>query len=409
MEYSELLYDFVDGTTDVTQEQTLFAALASHEDLRADLKQLLAMKTAVQNDSKAFNPPAESTLALFSTLGFAAPPMVSPSVAKASFASRAIKAISGASTAIATGLIMSSITALSMYLLMNNHAEKSMVKTAEKSSVAPSTLAGINSSANTNTATETIRTVTLPPKEIIKYVYVNVPAAQSSMAAIPPSVARSESEPADESTENSTPPIMTTDVRTLALSQSIPNSNSGWKQVDYDAELMPSPIDKTPASNISRWTLELRRIDTRSYVEQTFISKTPAINNLAFSALYSLNSRLSVGLEVAQEQAFQKFTTTDDVGRQVITEQHPTIHSVAGILRYTPIQLGKFQPLFQASIGGYEFRSFGRGLIGVQYFPETYLSFVIGAEANLQRYDNGQGINYSTSKYGLSYGMSFHF
>lgn len=296
-----------------------------------------------------------------------------------------------------------------MYLLMNNHAEKSMVKTAEKSSVAPSTLAGINSSANTNTATETIRTVTLPPKEIIKYVYVNVPAAQSSMAAIPPSVARSESEPADESTENSTPPIMTTDVRTLALSQSIPNSNSGWKQVDYDAELMPSPIDKTPASNISRWTLELRRIDTRSYVEQTFISKTPAINNLAFSALYSLNSRLSVGLEVAQEQAFQKFTTTDDVGRQVITEQHPTIHSVAGILRYTPIQLGKFQPLFQASIGGYEFGSFGRGLIGVQYFPETYLSFVIGAEANLQRYDNGQGINYSTSKYGLSYGMSFHF
>ncbi|MBI3258156.1 MAG: hypothetical protein HYZ54_01555 [Ignavibacteriae bacterium] len=410
MEYTELLYDFVDGTTDVAQEQTLFMALASHEDLRADLKQLLAMKTAVQNDSKAFNPPAESTLALFSTLGFTAPQMVNPSTAKASLASRSAKFIGGASSAIATGLIMSSITALSMYFLMSNRAENSTVKIAERTNInTPAALAGMSQSNSSNTAVETIRTVTLPPKEIIKYIYVTVPAVQSNAAAILPTNRNSESESSVETTEQSYPPVMTTDVRTLALSQSTPSNNSGWKQLDYDAELMPSPIDKTPASNISRWALELRRIDTRSYTEQTFISKTPDINNLAFTALYSLNSRLSVGIEVAQEQSFQKFTTINGAGRLVLTEQHPTLHSVAGVIRYTPIELGKFQPIIQASGGGSEIGAFGRGLVGVQYFPETFLSFVIGAEANIQRFTNGQNLVFTTSKYGLSYGMSFHF
>ena len=68
MEYNELLYDFVDGTTDVSQEQALFAELAGSEELRSDLKQLLAIRLAVQNDTKAYIPPDSSTLSLFSSL-----------------------------------------------------------------------------------------------------------------------------------------------------------------------------------------------------------------------------------------------------------------------------------------------------------------------------------------------------
>ena len=407
MEHSELLYDFVDGTTNAVQEQTLFMALASHEELRADLKELLAIKTAVQNDTKAYNPPAQSTLALFSTLGFTAPPMVT--IPKTGVISRVSILIGNSSKAVLTGLAMSSITAVAMLLLMNSNASNQKENSAEKVGKATTSLASISGVNSINTPKEIIKTVTLPPKEIIKYIYINVPENQSIAVNTSPEIPVAASVPIDENNEQSSPAIIEASYHSpTTSSQSITNTISRWKHVEYDANQLPEAIETPSPSKISRWTLELRRIDTRSTIEPTFISQTPLLNNLAITALYSLNSEFSAGIEIANEQSFQRFTGIDKAGRTLLYEQNPTLPSVAATFRYTPIEWGKFQPLIQASIGGTEVGAFGRGLIGVQYFPETFISFIIGAEANMLRYSH-QSTSYTTTKYGLNYGISFHF
>ncbi|MBS1536427.1 MAG: hypothetical protein JST20_01605 [Bacteroidetes bacterium] len=406
MEHSELLYDFMDGTTNAVQEQTLFMALASQEELRADLKELLAIKTAVQNDSKAYNPPVESTLALFSTLGFAAPQM--PVIPKAGVFSRASTFIGSSSKAILTGLAMSSVTAVAMFLLMNNKAVNDTVSAADKVNATSTSIAEMSNSNSLSTPIEIIKTVKVPPKEIIKYVYITVPEHQSAAVVTPSEIPVATSISLSETNEKSSPAIIDADYHTPTISQNSMRNSSKWKSVDYDASQLPNAIDNPSPSSISRWTLELRRIDTRSTIEPTFISQTPLLNNLAVTALYSLSSEFAAGIEVANEQSFQRFTSKDNAGRTLLYEQNPTLPSVAATLRYSPFEWGKFQPIIQASIGGTEVGPFGRGLIGVQYFPETFISFIIGAEANMLSYSH-QNTNYTTSKYGLNYGISFHF
>jgi hypothetical protein len=404
MNYSELLHDFVDGTTDANQEQSLFMALASHDELRTDLKQLLAIKSAVQNDSKAFVPPVESTLALFSTLGFAAPIMPT-SLPKAGIAPRAAQFFGNSSKAILTGLVMSSLTAVVMFLWMNNHTENHNGNFAEKTPIASSAIAGISASTTQNTFTQTTKTITLPPKEIIKYVYITDHEKQESSKAIQAETSITSSVETDEQLSS---PILYANYQSSNSSQNRVANGTRWKQVEYDAEQLPSPIDMPSPSTPSRWTLELRRIDTRSSVAPTFFTSTPILNNLAITALYSLNSEFSAGIEIAEEQSFQRFTGKDNAGRTLLYEQNPVLPSVAATIRYTPIEWGKFQPIIQASVGGTEVGAFGRGLVGVQYYPETFLSFMFGAEANILRYSH-QNTAFTSSKYGLSYGVSFHF
>ena len=48
-------------------------SLSASEEMRTELKQQLAIRNAVRSDIKALTPKAESTLRIFSELGFTAP------------------------------------------------------------------------------------------------------------------------------------------------------------------------------------------------------------------------------------------------------------------------------------------------------------------------------------------------
>lgn len=70
MSPSELTHVFLDGEVlEQRDEAVLFEALASDEELRLELRDLLAIRAAVQSDTDAFGPPAETTRRLFAGLG----------------------------------------------------------------------------------------------------------------------------------------------------------------------------------------------------------------------------------------------------------------------------------------------------------------------------------------------------
>lgn len=70
MNYSEHLHDFLDGSLDGAQEQSLFSELASNSALRTEMKDWLAMKSAVWSDVRSFAPPVDAGESLFSALNF---------------------------------------------------------------------------------------------------------------------------------------------------------------------------------------------------------------------------------------------------------------------------------------------------------------------------------------------------
>jgi hypothetical protein len=70
----ELLISYVDGELPIEQEHQLFAHLAANtNDVRSVMREMLAIRAAVQSDTEAFTPPPMATAGIFSTLGMNAP------------------------------------------------------------------------------------------------------------------------------------------------------------------------------------------------------------------------------------------------------------------------------------------------------------------------------------------------
>ena len=54
MNYSEMINDFLDNSLPGSDEETLFHALATDDELRFELKYLLGLRDTVKNDQKAY-------------------------------------------------------------------------------------------------------------------------------------------------------------------------------------------------------------------------------------------------------------------------------------------------------------------------------------------------------------------
>jgi hypothetical protein len=190
-DYTSLLYDFVDGSLEHQHEEMLFAEMSTNQELRNELKELLALNGALQSDVKAFVPPVESTMKIFNTLGYTAPiaavtaatvaANAGSSGAISSFFAKAGTYIGGYIHALLSGVV---ITATSLAVLFGTDTIQfsSDTQSVQSSAMAskqyiPQTQSPINTESNTNTIqTDTRNTV----KETVRYVYISSPTQQSS-------------------------------------------------------------------------------------------------------------------------------------------------------------------------------------------------------------------------------------
>lgn len=73
MSYSKLIHEYLDGQTNMVNEDILFAELAKNSDLRIEFNQQVQIQNVAMTDMRTISPPAESTNAVFSALGFTIP------------------------------------------------------------------------------------------------------------------------------------------------------------------------------------------------------------------------------------------------------------------------------------------------------------------------------------------------
>ena len=72
-ERKEQINQLLDGELDAMHEAALYGELAVNEELRTELREQIAVKSAVKDDRMALVPPASLTNSVFSGLGFTAP------------------------------------------------------------------------------------------------------------------------------------------------------------------------------------------------------------------------------------------------------------------------------------------------------------------------------------------------
>lgn len=435
-DYTSLLYDFVDGSLEHQHEEMLFAEMSTNQELRNELKELLALNGALQSDVKAFVPPVESTMKIFNTLGYTAPiaavtaatvaANAGSSGAISSFFAKAGTYIGGYIHALLSGVV---ITATSLAVLFGTDTIQfsSDTQSVQSSAMAskqyiPQTQSPINTESNTNTIqTDTRNTV----KETVRYVYISSPTQQSSgnQAAVNQTSVNVENQASDiqnraiqeesmipSAQESAT--VTTTETLAHSSAQSPTSTWGNITQVQVNDGPLSVPYGMNNSSYLNtqpdQWTLQFRRLDMQTANNNDLMPQSSTFPfNGALTALYTVSPDFAIGLEMGYERFAQTFESVNAQNRRIEVYQQPNLLTGGLALRYTPLRFDNITPYLQASAGFSQIGMVNRASVGFMYAPNQTLSFTLGIESSMLQYKE-KNTSYSSFNYGLSYGLSIH-
>lgn len=414
MEYSELIHDLTDGTLATEKETELFHNLAQNDELRSELKQQLAIKSAIKNDYKAFTPAASSTMNIFSTVGFA-PPAPAPmagtdSVAGAATAVKSAGFWAHYGSAIVTGVVATLTTAVVAYYIFQPrilalNSENQKLSAQLSSGKIKKEIPVVTSVGNSGSDTKLFSS----NKPVIKYIYVTKESDDAALNA-PKAIEKV---------------ITTPNEITESIQVFVPDKSSfvsgkfGYNGFDRNinerySQLSVVPLDFSDLIKISKdlgLTVELKKLENWFDISPTISPKNfSKFNNTSLTLLYEAIQGLQVGGELRQETFFQKFTGLNDKGEKFRYEQQPNFTSYTVILRYfnKEYNLLGIYPILQGTAGGTNVGYLGRMMGGIGYSPYPGLTFILGAEASGLFYKH-KNESFNSWRYDLNYGISFGF
>lgn len=409
MDYSILIQDFVDGALEQGKEEELFHALSGNEELRFELKNELAIKDSIRNDSKAFTPAVESTKRIFAAVGFNPPPAAVnlpapvPSTGIMQILSKFKQGLIGS-------IVGAGITAAVLLMLTPDNTQNVNINGS-----GGTTTQNMSQSAEPENAipyTKSYETTVKPQiitKTVYKPVYVYLPADNK------------------QESNNNANPVQNDDIQVkkdillshspLYSSNSFGNchnnvSNNNMNDInsifsipklvnEYTNNVYSNPIGiSLVVSGSQNWFAHNPTINPR---------QTARLNNNSLGIFYDLSDALSLGMEIRQENFFQIFEGNDSIGNRYRYEQQPNFTSYGLSLRYRLLNIfDEFFPTLQVNLGGNRAGFVGRGALGLEYSPFSSLSFLINGEYSSLRFKH-QGTNYWSPKFGLNYGISLKF
>lgn len=433
-DYTSLLYDFVDGSLEQQQEELLFAEMSTNHELRNELKELLVLNGALQSDVKALVPPVESTMKIFSTLGYTAPiaaigaatasAHASSSGALASAFTKAGTYIGGYIHALVSGVIL---TATSLGLLwgtdvieFSSQTNSAVAASQQQQKDQRESLSLIEKPIiKEQTIADTRNTV----KETVRYVYISSPIQQSSGNRV-----SENKESVDQVFDNQnsviqTDPMIsaTQESATITTTEILPNSsaqspmdswgNSTQVQVNNGPLSLPygGTYDNISQNSLSdEWTVHFRRLDMQAANNHDPMPQSGIFPfNGAVTALYTVSPDIALGLEVGYERFAQTFQSVNTQNQRVEIYQQPSLLTGGLALRYTPLHFESITPFVQTSLGFSQIGMVNRASVGFMYAPNQTLSFTLGFESSMVRYKE-KSTSYSSFNYGLSYGIAVH-
>lgn len=385
---ARMLHAFLDGELDGAHEEVLFGKLASSSDLRAEMQDQLAIRTAIQHDTDAFNPPAAATAAVFGALGFSIP---SSAAAAAGLSAVQRRWITGAT------IVTAMVAVLLLYTQFPFAAfEKGTV--TERVVSTPSTVLTIE-----ETPALTDIPITAPFKR-----YSAAPPAAAPTATV----------------ENAAV-MRDVDLASLGFHPVASLSSEGLATLEpariregqvYFYDLLPTPDGVT---------LYARNVALQSDPAPEVQSQRESwFRNVNLGVMYSLSEHHSIGLEAGQEAFPQTFTGLTETGTrtssQLLTgieggmpvriEQNPLAYWATAVYQFNgDALLPHVHPFLQLQVGGaFRLGGLGRASAGLKFKPVERIAIVVGIEGSMLMY-RFQDNWFQTNKLGMTYGLAYEF
>ncbi|HCN05043.1 MAG TPA: hypothetical protein DIS79_05430 [Bacteroidetes bacterium] len=413
--HSDWIQDLLDGELDSMHEQKLFAELSVNGDLRTELRQQLAIRSAVHHDRMGLVPPAALTNSVFAGLGFATP-----------LAGAAASAAAGGSALMQwlgrLGLpILSAIAAAGLTLAVSEGVGSTSVPipTAVTSTdVVTPPVTGAALPTNVTQPEITSAPVTVPRassradldrirefERLNSQLLAELRDSRDRLAKAEgelsqrssPSLATTVEEAPEEPRELAVVPISSIDLSTTITLQretATPMYTPRTLSATSDYILYPSFLIQLRGLSASNITNVSADPDTRWY------------DHIGVALMYQLSDRSTFGVEFGSEPFPQVFEGSRS-GQVIRYEQQPSSMWAGAMYRHTFPRLGttSFAPFGQALIGGTKFGPLGRATVGLQYAPTGPLSFILGLEGTMMGYQF-QDRWFTSSKFGLTYGLA---
>ena len=410
---SEMLHLLVDGELDSSQEATLYNALASNDELKTQMRELLAIRESVHNDIEAYSTPASATRNVFTALGFApletmpvqAPTVIQPA---ATFMSRLIsKMWAPALSAIGASLLTA--------LLFMNHNKASVNYTVPNNFPVISSY-GENTLRNDN---GTIKNNSIIKNKIVHSKFKGKSAGQVIAQNFEPIAVEQEpvlnQQPVIEEENNSD---NTMPVNSLLAQSNIDNMTyQPQVKSDYGTQIFNPANSKVlnsagASSKDLGISFHIRGISAASYPSVNVNSEAPTmLSNIGLGLYTHLYKNLKIGYELGQEPFGLWYYNTDGINT-IPLGKNPILLwsgiSILGTFGDKLPYLGYGQPYAQIILGGTEIGPLGKGIVGLQFNPYNSFGFQFGLEGSLLIYRN-QSNWFFTKKLGITYGMFINF
>jgi hypothetical protein len=418
METEKLIYDFIDGSLSSTEEEQLFIALSSSDEMRTELKQQMAIKNAVASDTKAFTPRAGSEAAIFGALGFGA---ATATASAATAATTTSGAATGSASAVSFwskysqgffGGLVASVATVIIMLSVNELFESDSSGIAEKNS--GKSIPIVTSESMDNKNSEDIAT----GNDFAKNNLLSTNSMSNNTLA--------------ESIQKGTNDAISSGFyfAEFILAEShvkYQKTINFDKEISYSQnainEYMPAfayanipsasvfPVNRNRSYNEHNLMLELNGSGFYSDINgEMQPSEIQMLNNFGAGIWYRASDEIKFGINYKRENYYQKFIGIDINGKVWEYEQQPNFQTFTLDFRYTPeyLKYSIFSPLMQLSVGGNEAGPVGRAMIGTELKINPYLNIVAGLNYNVLAYQH-QSRLFTTGKYGIYLGTGVNF
>jgi len=429
-DFIQQIDQLLDGELDHMHESALYAELAVNADLRNEMRDHLALKSAVKDDRMALVPPAALTSSVFSGLGFAAPfagaaaTTVGSSVVWQWLTRLGLPILSaitaaGVSWGVASGNFANMIAQTGATVEPSSEQQLS----SEQRAASSEPKATSNEQPATNNQQRTTSNEPRATSNELRATSDELRATSNELRAT-----RTENErlreriaalEAERSLAQSAPPVpVTTESTTASPQRILPLASTLMlsNTVDLQRTADPQTVrlmaydavrkgQKYPAMSLQVRGMALEPTTSTSVAEQA-----DWYSNLGVGVTYLMNPHSSVVLEGGNE-SYPMVFTGERSGQLVQYEQYPTTMWVGIGYRYTANSLFTTVPLLpyaQAMLGGSTYGPIGRAQLGLQYAPTGPLVFLLGLEASALTFSY-QNTTYISPKYGLTYGMAIRF
>ncbi len=385
MDYSELIYLYIDGEASEAERTLLFSALATDAGLQAEFNDAFRMNSAVQKEIETTLPPPELTSQVFEKAGFVTND--EPSRKKAGWLALLLLLLNSRGIPILTAVGGALIT----YGVMrwNSGAEPSATIATNDASLQSTSATG-NFTKDTTKTTPSIPNESNSSQRIVP---TNSSRSISSDRTTIPSQRQSIQKDTKEYVS-----VITPAHRTMSALHSYhsPFGQDDWRRLTAPQNTLSLPADD--------FTDLVMQVSGHSSLQDRGDASPATLNNMSISIASHLAPNHLLGGQLGQE-SFPIYNSDGTFERNV------NVLWIGALYRYEMdgIQaLGGIQPFAQIVAAGTRSGPLGKGTLGVMWQPESRIILSFGLEATALVYQF-QSASYGTQKLGMNYGISVKF